>query len=133
MEFVQGFIDLCYHGLSGALPDSSLSPPPQSDPGGLSVLEQLGLDHNSDFSDSTVQHRLDEQRERIRREIRKELKIKEGAENLRRATTDKRNAHQVDNQLRSSNRRLDSLHAQLQELDAHIMVKGTDDNRGEPH
>lgn len=67
----------------------------QSDPGGLSVLEQLGLDQNSDFSDSGVQQLLDEQRERIRREIRKELKIKEGAENLRRATTDKRNAQQV--------------------------------------
>lgn len=67
----------------------------QSDPGGLSVLEQLGLDQNSDFSDSSVQQLLDEQRERIRREIRKELKIKEGAENLRRATTDKRNAQQV--------------------------------------
>uniref|UniRef100_A0A3Q2ZAS0 protein kinase C n=1 Tax=Kryptolebias marmoratus TaxID=37003 RepID=A0A3Q2ZAS0_KRYMA len=38
---------------------------------------------------------LDEQRERIRREIRKELKIKEGAENLRRATTDKRNARRM--------------------------------------
>uniref|UniRef100_A0A672MLP0 protein kinase C n=1 Tax=Sinocyclocheilus grahami TaxID=75366 RepID=A0A672MLP0_SINGR len=103
-----------------------------SDPGGLSVLEQLGLDHSSDFSDSSVQQRLDEQRERIRREIRKELKIKEGAENLRRATTDKRNAQQVESQLRSSNRRLDSLHAELQELDAHIVVKGTDDSHDAP-
>uniref|UniRef100_A0A673CR67 protein kinase C n=1 Tax=Sphaeramia orbicularis TaxID=375764 RepID=A0A673CR67_9TELE len=102
-----------------------------SDPGGLSVLEQLGLDQNSDFSDSSVQQLLDEQRERIRREIRKELKIKEGAENLRRATTDKRNAQQVDSQLRSSNRRLDDLHAQLQELDAHIVVKGGDENKDE--
>ncbi|KAM4751332.1 serine/threonine-protein kinase N1 isoform 2-T2 [Anableps anableps] len=102
----------------------------QSDPGGLSVLEQLGLDQNSDFSDSSVQQLLDEQRERIRREIRKELKIKEGAENLRRATTDKRNAHQVDSQLRSSNRKLDNLHAQLQELDAHIVVKGGEESKG---
>ncbi|XP_034157468.2 serine/threonine-protein kinase N1b isoform X2 [Pangasianodon hypophthalmus] len=100
----------------------------QVDPGG-SVLEQLGLDPNSDFSDSGVQQRLEEQRERIRREIRKELKIKEGAENLRRAISDKRNAHQVENQLRSSKRRLDALHTQLQELDAHIMVKGPDDNK----
>uniref|UniRef100_A0A3Q1GV54 Protein kinase N1a n=1 Tax=Acanthochromis polyacanthus TaxID=80966 RepID=A0A3Q1GV54_9TELE len=98
---------------------------------GLSVLEQLGLDQNSDFSDSSVQQLLDEQRERIRREIRKELKIKEGAENLRRATTDKRNAQQVDSQLRSSNRRLDNLHAQLQELDAHIVVKGGEENKDE--
>uniref|UniRef100_A0A4W6EDM8 protein kinase C n=1 Tax=Lates calcarifer TaxID=8187 RepID=A0A4W6EDM8_LATCA len=97
---------------------------------GLSVLQQLGLDQNSDFSDSSVQQRLDEHRERIRREIRKELKIKEGAENLRRATTDKRNAQQVDSQLRSSKRKLESLHAQLQELDAHIVVKGPDDNKG---
>uniref|UniRef100_A0A671YH79 protein kinase C n=1 Tax=Sparus aurata TaxID=8175 RepID=A0A671YH79_SPAAU len=104
----------------------------QSDPGGLSVLEQLGLDQNSDFSDSSVQQRLDEHRERIRREIRKELKIKEGAENLRRATTDKRNAQQVDSQLRSSKRKLESLHAQLQELDAHIVVKGPDDNKDTP-
>uniref|UniRef100_A0A673CXA9 protein kinase C n=1 Tax=Sphaeramia orbicularis TaxID=375764 RepID=A0A673CXA9_9TELE len=86
---------------------------------------QLGLDQNTDFSDSSVQQRLDEHRERIRREIRKELKIKEGAENLRRATTDKRNAQQVDSQLRSSKRKLESLHAQLQELDAHIVVKAT--------
>uniref|UniRef100_A0A8C6LR03 protein kinase C n=1 Tax=Nothobranchius furzeri TaxID=105023 RepID=A0A8C6LR03_NOTFU len=100
----------------------------KSDPDGLSVLEQLGLDQNSDFSDSSVQQVLDEQREKIRREIRKELKIKEGAENLRRATTDKRNAQQVDSQLRSSNRRLDDLHAQLQELDAHIVVKGGEEN-----
>uniref|UniRef100_A0AAY4BNB4 protein kinase C n=1 Tax=Denticeps clupeoides TaxID=299321 RepID=A0AAY4BNB4_9TELE len=99
-----------------------------NDPGGRSVLELLGLDLTSDLSDSSVQQRLDEQRERIRREIRKELKIKEGAENLRRATTDKRNAHQVDSQLRSSSRRLDQLHGALQELDAHIVVKGPDDS-----
>ena len=77
-----------------------------------------------------MQQRLDEHREKIRREIRKELKIKEGAENLRRATTDKRNAQQVDSQLRSSKRKLESLQAQLQELDAHIVVKGPDDNKG---
>ncbi len=97
----------------------------------FSVLEQLGLDQNSDFSDSCVQQRLDEERERIRREIRKELKIKAGAENLRRATTVKRNAQQVDSQLRSSSRKLDSLHTQLQELDAHIVVKGHDDSKGQ--
>ncbi|XP_024920324.1 serine/threonine-protein kinase N2-like [Cynoglossus semilaevis] len=102
------------------------------DPGGLSVLQQLGLDQNTDFSDTSVQQRLDEHRERIRREIRKELKIKEGAENLRRATTDKRNAHQVDSQLRSSKRKLESLQAQLQELDAHIVVKGPEDPKDAP-
>ncbi|XP_054606742.2 serine/threonine-protein kinase N1b isoform X2 [Nothobranchius furzeri] len=102
------------------------------DSDGLTVLQQLGLDQNSDFSDSGVQQCLDEHRERIRKEIRKELKIKEGAENLRRAITDKRNAQQVDSQLRSSKRKLESLQAQLQELDAHIVVKGPDDNKETP-
>lgn len=37
---------------------------------------------------------------------------------------------QVESQLRSSNRRLDDLHAQLQELDAHIVVKGGEENKG---
>eukprot|EP00063_Salmo_salar_P056442 XP_014031277.1 PREDICTED: serine/threonine-protein kinase N1-like isoform X2 [Salmo salar] len=119
---------MCWHG-DGLFEDDDSQ---GSDPGGLSVLEQLGLDQSSDFSDTTVQQRLDEQREKIRREIRKELKIKEGADNLRRATTDKRNASQVDSQLRSSNRKLEDLHAQLQELDAHIMVKGGDDNKDDP-
>lgn len=124
----------CFPNLLEAIPPHSLlsllSLCVQADPGGLSVLQQLGLDQNSDFSDSSVQQRLDEHRERIRREIRKELKIKEGAENLRRATTDKRNAQQVESQLRSSKRKLEALHAQLQELDAHIVVKGPDDNKG---
>ncbi|XP_035856268.1 serine/threonine-protein kinase N1 isoform X3 [Sander lucioperca] len=116
---------MCWHG------DEEDEDSSESDPDGLSVLEQLGLDQNSDFSDSSVQQLLDEQRERIRREIRKELKIKEGAENLRRATTDKRNVQQVDSQLRSSNRKLDNLHAQLQQLDAHIVVKGGEENKDE--
>ncbi|XP_028827925.1 serine/threonine-protein kinase N1 isoform X1 [Denticeps clupeoides] len=104
--------------------------PVQGDGGvGVSILEQLGLEQSRDLSDSGVQQRLDEERERIRRELRKELKIKEGAENLRRATTDKRNAQQVDSQLRSSSKRLHALQEQLQELDAHIVVKGTDDSR----
>lgn len=37
---------------------------------------------------------------------------------------------QVDSQLRSSNRKLDNLHDQLQELDAYIVVKGGEENKG---
>ena len=39
-----------------------------------------------DFSDTMVQQKLDDIKDRIKREIRKELKIKEGAENLRKVT-----------------------------------------------
>uniref|UniRef100_A0A3Q3FQE9 protein kinase C n=1 Tax=Kryptolebias marmoratus TaxID=37003 RepID=A0A3Q3FQE9_KRYMA len=126
-------LDPSLRGLSvnrRSLPPLLCPPPPQANADGLSVLQQLGLDQNSDFSDSGVQQRLDEHRERIRREIRKELKIKEGAENLRRATADKRSAQQVDSQIRGSKRKLEALQAQLQELDAHIVVKGPDDNKG---
>uniref|UniRef100_A0A8D0BHH6 protein kinase C n=1 Tax=Salvator merianae TaxID=96440 RepID=A0A8D0BHH6_SALMN len=94
-----------------------------SDPGNWSVLEHLGLDQSSDFSDTSVQQKLDEEKEKIKREIRKELKIKEGAENLRKATTDRKNLSNVENLLKSSNRKLEALHHQLQDLNAHIVVK----------
>ncbi len=55
----------------------------QGDARGQLVAERLGLGHNLDLSDTIVQQKLDEIKEQIRREIRKELKIKEGAENLR--------------------------------------------------
>ena len=71
------------------------------------MLERLGVPLTEDLSDSGVQRRLHEEREVIRREIRKELKIKEGAENLRRAS--RRNAPHVESQLRGSSRRLDEI------------------------
>uniref|UniRef100_A0A8C0HBZ5 protein kinase C n=1 Tax=Chelonoidis abingdonii TaxID=106734 RepID=A0A8C0HBZ5_CHEAB len=80
----------------------------------------------------SVQQRLDEEKERIRREIRKELKIKEGAENLRRATTDRRNLASVESLLRGSDRKLQQLHCQLQHLDAHIMVKEPEESGDAP-
>lgn len=51
------------------------------------MAERLGLGQNLDLSDTMVQQKLDEIKEQIRREIRKELKIKEGAENLRKVKT----------------------------------------------
>ncbi|XP_060096689.1 serine/threonine-protein kinase N1 isoform X2 [Heteronotia binoei] len=95
----------------------------ESDSGSWSVLEHLGLDQSSDFSDTSVQQKLDEEKEKIKREIHKELKIKEGAENLRKATTDRKNLSNVENLLKSSNRKLEALHHQLQDLNAHIVVK----------
>ncbi|KAL2086027.1 hypothetical protein ACEWY4_017086 [Coilia grayii] len=92
------------------------------------VLERV-LMGGCDPSDPEVQQRLEGERERIRREIRRELKIKEAAERLRRATTDRKQQQQVDSQVRSSNRKLSELHEQLQELDAYIVAKGNDDSR----
>nr|XP_055132495.1 serine/threonine-protein kinase N2-like [Symphalangus syndactylus] len=69
-----------------------------------------------------LQQKLDDIKDRIKREIRKELKIKEGAENLRKVTTDKKSLAYVDNILKKSNKKLEELHHKLQELNAHIVV-----------
>uniref|UniRef100_A0A8C7HMM8 protein kinase C n=1 Tax=Oncorhynchus kisutch TaxID=8019 RepID=A0A8C7HMM8_ONCKI len=97
---------------------------------GQLVSERLGLGHNLDLSDTMVQQKLDEIKEQIRREIRKELKIKEGAENLRKVTTDKKSLAYVDNMLKKSNKKVEELHQELQELNAHIVVKDPDDLLG---
>lgn len=95
---------------------------PQSEPRSWSLLEQLGL-AGADLAAPGVQQQLELERERLRREIRKELKLKEGAENLRRATTDLgRSLGPVELLLRGSSRRLDLLHQQLQELHAHVVL-----------
>lgn len=100
--------------------DPALSP--QSEPRSWSLLEQLGL-AGADLAAPGVQQQLELERERLRREIRKELKLKEGAENLRRATTDLgRSLGPVELLLRGSSRRLDLLHQQLQELHAHVVL-----------
>ncbi|XP_044804165.2 serine/threonine-protein kinase N1 isoform X3 [Bubalus bubalis] len=94
----------------------------ESEPRSWSLLEQLGL-AGADLAAPGVQQQLELERERLRREIRKELKLKEGAENLRRATTDLgRNLGPVELVLRGSTRRLDLLHQQLQELHAHVVL-----------
>ncbi|XP_039591726.1 serine/threonine-protein kinase N2-like [Polypterus senegalus] len=80
-----------------------------------------------DLSDAMLQQKLDEIKDQIKREIRKELKIKEGAENLRKVTTDKKSLAYVDNMLKKSNKKLEELHQELQELNAHIVVKDPED------
>uniref|UniRef100_A0A671K7A0 protein kinase C n=1 Tax=Sinocyclocheilus anshuiensis TaxID=1608454 RepID=A0A671K7A0_9TELE len=85
--------------------------------------QRLGLGQNLDLSDTMVQQKLDEIKDQIKREIRKELKIKEGAENLRKVTTDKKSLAYVDNMLKKSNKKVEELHQELQELNAHIVVK----------
>uniref|UniRef100_A0A668AJF9 protein kinase C n=1 Tax=Myripristis murdjan TaxID=586833 RepID=A0A668AJF9_9TELE len=96
------------------------------------IQKRLGLGHNLDLSDTMVQQKLDEIKEQIRREIRKELKIKEGAENLRKVTTDKKSLAYVDNMLKKSNKKVEELHQELQELNAHIVVKDPEELLGNP-
>uniref|UniRef100_A0A8C5XGD4 protein kinase C n=1 Tax=Microcebus murinus TaxID=30608 RepID=A0A8C5XGD4_MICMU len=99
----------------------------EGDTRSLPFSENVSAVENLDFSDTMVQQKLDDIKDRIKREIRKELKIKEGAENLRKVTTDKKNLAYVDNILKKSNKKLEELHHKLQELNAHIVVSDPED------
>uniref|UniRef100_A0A8C9TYU5 protein kinase C n=1 Tax=Scleropages formosus TaxID=113540 RepID=A0A8C9TYU5_SCLFO len=68
--------------------------------------------------DPEFQQRIEDARVQIRQEIQRELKIKEGAERLRRAVTNRKNAADVEGQLKASSRKLERLHWELQELNA---------------
>ncbi|XP_053247819.1 serine/threonine-protein kinase N2 isoform X3 [Podarcis raffonei] len=99
----------------------------QGDVRNILVSESVCIGQKVDYSDTMVQQKLDEVKDQIKREIRKELKIKEGAENLRKVTTDKKNLAYVDNILKKSNKKLEELHHKLQELNAHIVVTEPED------
>ncbi|XP_070604676.1 serine/threonine-protein kinase N2-like [Erythrolamprus reginae] len=102
----------------------------QGDVRNIIVPDNVNIGQKFDYSDTMVQQNLDEVKDQIKREIRKELKIKEGAENLRKVTTDKKNLAYVDNILKKSNKKLEELHHKLQELNAHIVVAEPEDVTG---
>ncbi|XP_021269997.1 serine/threonine-protein kinase N3 isoform X1 [Numida meleagris] len=92
-----------------------------------SCLLQLGNGVN--LMDPSFQQKLEGEKELLRRAIQKELKIKEGAENLRKATTDRKNLAHIEHVLKSSNRKLEQLHWELQELNARIVITDREDNK----
>ena len=63
---------------------------------------------------------VEQLKETIKLEIRRELKIKEGAENLRKVSTDKKTLTQCNQAIKDANNKLADLHEHLQELNAHI-------------
>ncbi|NXK26779.1 PKN2 kinase, partial [Arenaria interpres] len=77
----------------------------------------------------SFQQKLEGEKELLRRAIQKELKIKEGAENLRKATTDRKNLVHIEHVLKSSNRKLEQLHWELQELNARIVITDKEDSK----
>ncbi|XP_050325853.1 serine/threonine-protein kinase N isoform X8 [Bactrocera neohumeralis] len=84
------------------------------------------LSHKYGFTDnlpeSALPNRLEEIKEAIRREIRKELKIKEGAEKLREVAKDRRSLNDVASIVKKSNSKLAELKSELQELESHILL-----------
>uniref|UniRef100_A0A669Q6B4 Serine/threonine-protein kinase N3 n=1 Tax=Phasianus colchicus TaxID=9054 RepID=A0A669Q6B4_PHACC len=87
------------------------------------------LGNGVNLMDPSFQQKLEGEKELLRRAIQKELKIKEGAENLRKATTDRKNLAHIEHVLKSSNRKLEQLHWELQELNARIVITGKEDNK----
>lgn len=92
----------------------SISQKPQS-----SSLRGLA---EGDLMDPEFQQRVEDAIALLRQEIQRELKIKEAAERLRRAVTNRKSAADVDGQLRASSRKLEQLHWELQELNARAMA-----------
>ena len=79
------------------------------------------------LSHSPLPQKLEELREYIRREIKKELKIKEGAENLRKVAKDKKSVSDVNVIVKKSNSKLTELQQELQELESQILVSQGND------
>uniref|UniRef100_A0A8B9LUE9 protein kinase C n=1 Tax=Astyanax mexicanus TaxID=7994 RepID=A0A8B9LUE9_ASTMX len=84
-----------------------------------------------DLLDPEFQQRLEDARALLRQEIQRELKIKEAAERLRRAVTNRKSAADVEGQLRASSRKLEQLHWELQELNARAMAMEKETSTGE--
>lgn len=91
-----------------------------------SNVEELGSKYGvvltSSMPDDVLQEKLEEVHESLRREIRKELKIKEGAENLRRATNDKKSQSTVSGLVKKANVRLSELQQDLQALNSYLLT-----------
>lgn len=87
------------------------------------VLYELSSKYGVAGSDQVpLPARLDELREHIRREIRKELKIKAGAEKLREVATDRKALSDVATIVKKANSKLNELHAELQQLESQIIL-----------
>ncbi|XP_073496314.1 serine/threonine-protein kinase N3 isoform X2 [Phyllobates terribilis] len=95
--------------------------------GGSQVSHRMEIRNGGSLIlDPGFQQQLEDSREQLKREIQRELKIKEGAENLRKVSTDKKHQSHVESQLKTSNRRLQELHRQLQELNGRIVIMEKD-------
>lgn len=86
------------------------------------LSHKYGLQPDSDPDAAALPYKLDELKEHIRREIRKELKIKEGAEKLREVAKDRRSLADVATIVKKANTKLAELQAELQELESQIIL-----------
>ncbi|OWR45300.1 serine/threonine-protein kinase N [Danaus plexippus] len=89
------------------------------------VLYELGVKYGIKtecIPEIALPSKLEELKDVIRREIRKELKIKEGAEKLREVATDRRSLSDVANIVKKANLKLNELKSDLQELESQLLL-----------
>ena len=85
--------------------------------------QRFGLE--PDLSNDAIQEKLKEVQEQIKKQILTEMKIKEGAENLRKATTDKKSLANVNSIVKKANTKLEDLNQELQEVNAYLLMTNT--------
>ncbi|XP_045448504.1 serine/threonine-protein kinase N [Melitaea cinxia] len=89
------------------------------------VLYELGVKYGIKtecIPEIALPSKLEELKDVIRREIRKELKIKEGAEKLREVATDRKSLSDVANIVKMANIKLNELKSDLQELESQLLL-----------
>jgi len=82
------------------------------------------------MSMEAVQERLKELEGTIRRRILTEMKIKEGAENMRRATNDKRSLAHVRTIVNEANSTLHNLNQELNDVRTYLLMTSDDGAAG---
>lgn len=92
------------------------------------IEDKYGIAENGE---ADLTPRIDEVIEFLKTELRRELKLKEGAEKLRRATSDKNSSTQARNMVKKSNSRLLELQKDLGDLNNfRLFVVGGDARHG---
>lgn len=76
---------------------------------------------NSFHSKAEIEEAIDS----VKKEIRKEMKIKEGAERLREATNDKKSLNHIQSIVKKANNRLQELQQELNELSTYLLVSNS--------
>lgn len=87
------------------------------------ISQRYGL--NPNLTEEELQLQLEEMRENLKKEIRKEMKIKEGAEKLREATTDKKSLSDVNSIVKKANSKLKELQNELQEVNSNLLMSNS--------
>jgi len=91
------------------------------------VIERFGFER--DTSMEAVQRRLRDLEKTIRRRIDTETKIKEGAEKLRHATSDKKSLARVLTIVNDANSTLVSLNQELSDVRTYLLMTANDSDR----